>query len=278
MEFIKEIIIVDDFSTDNSLDILENYELKYPKLIRIVSNKEKGGNNARNYGFSLSSGNYIQWLDSDDQLLPNKFEDQLAAFKQNKSVDIVYSDWRLDTYNNEGKIQQSEHKKHKAYDDFLYQLLIDNWSVPNTYLLRREIAEKLHAIKAWNPETKVLQDREYFTMAAILGAKFIYVPGFFSIYNRWNKFSVSAANKILRYENMYKLYCRLEEALKSSNILNRDKIFQYQKILSTQKILLNVYGYSLSIKKEKINIWNAHWPIVNGWRTRLKFILRLLAN
>jgi len=36
-------------------------------------------------------------------------------------------------------------------------------------------------LKAWNPQTPVAQDREYFTLAALEGARFAYVPGYFSV-------------------------------------------------------------------------------------------------
>ena len=71
-EFKLEIIVVDDQSTDESWGILQNYQSEYPLQVFIYKNPEKGGNQARQYGFSKSNGNYIQWLDSDDQLLEGK--------------------------------------------------------------------------------------------------------------------------------------------------------------------------------------------------------------
>ncbi len=214
-DYIKEIILVDDFSTDNSWNILQEYSSKYPLLVKIYKNPIKGGNNARNYGFSMSTGDYIQWLDADDQVADRKLELQLKCF--NESVDIVYSDWILNTYQND-KLVRKEYKKNKQINDFIYHLLADRWSTPHCYLLKRNIAEKLNTIKAWNPDTTVLQDREYFTMAAIEGAKFLYTPGLFAIYNRWNKNSVSQIpNKEKRYQNMQNIFDRFEESIKAQS-------------------------------------------------------------
>jgi glycosyltransferase involved in cell wall biosynthesis len=183
-EYVKEIIVIDDHSTDNSLEVLNAYRAQYPDMVRVYRNKEKGGNHARNYGYQLSGGAYIQWLDADDQVLPGKFAGQLEAFGRFPGTDIVYSDWQLDSYDEGGNLIRQEFKKHRPYEDFLAELLQNNWSPPHNYLLKRSIAGELGDMNAWNPDTPVLQDREYFTLAAIAGAKFQYVPGNFSVYNR----------------------------------------------------------------------------------------------
>src|SRR5579872_3830113 len=97
-EYLKEVIVIDDHSTDQSWNLLSHYQSEYPGIIKIYRNKLKGGNNARNYGFELSEGEFIQWLDADDQLLPGKFAAQLDIFGKHADTDIVYSDWKLDIY------------------------------------------------------------------------------------------------------------------------------------------------------------------------------------
>ncbi|WP_178990249.1 glycosyltransferase [Winogradskyella schleiferi] len=69
-----EVIIVDDGSTDGTLDFLQR--LKQPNLI-VKSNPKKGACAARNYGLSLATGDYIQFLDADDLLDLHKIETQL---------------------------------------------------------------------------------------------------------------------------------------------------------------------------------------------------------
>ena len=81
-KYLHEIIIVDDHSTDNSQEILTRLQKQNPEKTKIFKNPGKGGNNARNYGFSKSTGEYIQWLDADDFLLPGKFEHQIQAFEK----------------------------------------------------------------------------------------------------------------------------------------------------------------------------------------------------
>src|ERR1700722_9877011 len=68
-----EIIVVDDGSTDRSLEILR----RYGPRIKLKSGPNRGGNVARNQGFALSSGRYIQYLDADDYLEPDKIARQV---------------------------------------------------------------------------------------------------------------------------------------------------------------------------------------------------------
>jgi len=83
LNIVKEIIIVDDNSTDDSWDILQRYQKQHPYLIKIYKNPKKGAASARNFGLSKANGKYIQWLDSDDILGKEKINIQLDFLKKN---------------------------------------------------------------------------------------------------------------------------------------------------------------------------------------------------
>lgn len=74
-----ECIVVDDGSTDDSAQVITGYSKKDQriKLYSRPSTKHKGANACRNYGFELSMGDYINWFDSDDIMLPQKLELQI---------------------------------------------------------------------------------------------------------------------------------------------------------------------------------------------------------
>lgn len=85
-----ECILVDDGSTDATAKIIVKYcnadtRFKYYKR---PSNRLKGANACRNYGFEVSKGSYIQWFDSDDVMHPNKLKLKLASL-QKLGVDFV---------------------------------------------------------------------------------------------------------------------------------------------------------------------------------------------
>lgn len=83
-----EFILIDDASTDNSLEILTSYQEKYPKKIKVISLKENVGTAvARNVGLEHATGAYIGFVDSDDYISPLMYEKLLEAL-QTTNADI----------------------------------------------------------------------------------------------------------------------------------------------------------------------------------------------
>jgi len=260
---LHEIIIVDDLSIDNSWEILQNLQKTHSEILKIFKNPKKGGNNARNYGFSKSSGNYIQWLDADDFLLEGKFENQIKKFQENPETDVVYSDWYMDYYENKTKFIKREKRKKAQYTDFTYEILSDNWSANNSYLLKREIAKKLHKIDAWNPKTNVGQDREYITMAALLGAKFSYIHGFYCVYNIWNVNSVSAMGFQERLKHQLVLEQKFRKKVNKNNYSKKVKM-KYLALLNAHTMNACFYNPKLTILN-KFSLFNINWKIIH-WK------------
>lgn len=83
-----EIIIVDDHSTDNSWEIVTKIA-QVDERISVHKNIKKGASSARNYAFSLSSGIYIQYLDADDILHPDKIKDQIVTLLETNRDDVL---------------------------------------------------------------------------------------------------------------------------------------------------------------------------------------------
>lgn len=84
----KELIIIDDGSTDNSIEIIESYLCYgYIRLIKIVKNK--GFANALNHGIELCSGKYIARIDPDDIMISDRLEKQFMFLEKNHEIDLV---------------------------------------------------------------------------------------------------------------------------------------------------------------------------------------------
>lgn len=85
-----EIITIDDASNDKSLEILKEYEKKYPNKIRVYTNPKNLGQGAtRNKGIELATGEYIGFLDSDDYVNFNMYAKMYAMAKKNNNPEII---------------------------------------------------------------------------------------------------------------------------------------------------------------------------------------------
>ena len=125
-----EIIIVDDNSTDNSVEIINNFRLLSFKTI-IKNSKNMGISYSRNIAIDLTSSDYILFLDSDDVLFPDSIEN-IKKFLTTESPDLIYSDYELF-----GIVNRLEKPKYSDYS----QLLLGNIFPISTVIRKKRVEE-----------------------------------------------------------------------------------------------------------------------------------------
>jgi glycosyltransferase involved in cell wall biosynthesis len=90
-----EIIIVDDASTDGTEELIKNFNDS--RILYFRHEKNKGGSATRNTGIKHASGEFVAFLDSDDEWLPEKLEKQMEIFdKAPKTLGVVYTAFRYE--------------------------------------------------------------------------------------------------------------------------------------------------------------------------------------
>jgi glycosyltransferase involved in cell wall biosynthesis len=131
-----EIIIIDDASTDNSINIIKQYVNQH-KSIQLVPNKiNKGVVACRNLGIELAKGSYLCFIDPDDFWEKNKLALQIEAL-ENQNANLCFTDLQIiDENGKKGKI-----RKH-FYNEYSYTSLLKRNFIPHsTLIVKKELLE-----------------------------------------------------------------------------------------------------------------------------------------
>ncbi len=133
-----ELIIIDDGSTDSTVEIIENIS---DSRIKLFYYPNGGLSTSRNRGISLAQGEYISFIDADDLWTPDKLESQWQALQENPQADVAYS-WT--DYIDESSNFLKSGRRIKANGDAFSKLLLfnflENGSNP---LIRQKALEKV---------------------------------------------------------------------------------------------------------------------------------------
>ena len=109
----KEIIVVDDGSTDETLALMTS---EYPEIV-FIQQQNTGVSSARNVGIKRASGDWIAFLDSDDEWLPEKLEIQMKALYENPEIKICHTN---EIWIRNGK-RVNPKKKHEKFGGWIFQ-------------------------------------------------------------------------------------------------------------------------------------------------------------
>jgi glycosyltransferase involved in cell wall biosynthesis len=120
-----ECIIINDGSTDNTEEISKLWCKKDERFIYVKKNNG-GLSSARNAGLIIAKGSYIQFLDADDLLSANKFENTISIFNDNLTLDIVFTNFKM-FRNNLNSIEEPIYDISKI--NFTFETILFNWDL-----------------------------------------------------------------------------------------------------------------------------------------------------
>ncbi|QSR84405.1 glycosyltransferase family 2 protein [Methylacidimicrobium sp. B4] len=176
----KEVIVADDGSTDRTREILEGFG---ERVIVLALPGNSGPSNARNAILAVARGEWIQWLDSDDYLLPPKIETQLREAGE-PSADVLLSPSLIEQWGEDGPGAPWIAHFPDPPDPF-YLWLAFWFPQVGAQLWRREA---LLQIGGWTPG-HLVDDYELYARALQKGLRFGFTPSPGAVYRMGRRFS-----------------------------------------------------------------------------------------
>lgn len=135
-----ELIVVDDGSTDNTKELVQNLQKKDSRIKYVKHEKNKGAAAARNTGIKAAEGKYVAFQDSDDEWFAEKLEKQMRVFENaSAEVGVVYTGfWRIE---NNKKIYIPFSWVKKKEGNIHQELLKGNFITTQSMVVRKECFE-----------------------------------------------------------------------------------------------------------------------------------------
>jgi glycosyltransferase involved in cell wall biosynthesis len=258
-----ECIIIDDGSTDNSEEIINKHiknDSRFKFILRPDSRK-KGAATCRNIGLENATGQFIQFLDSDDAMAPNKFEAQINLLK-NKPIGTLatcrYGISRPST------IQTKIFKGFKTFKDFknpidLLKAFAENFTYfpLHGYLIPTSVAV---TAGKWNEDLTVNDDGEYFTRIILNSSQISFCSTTHVIYKTGagDRIStrVTTENGVESYVQGWNLIDQsiyLKTGIKNHLYVQSAKADLYERLLKENRSLMKTYKYFLDERWQNPN-------------------------
>jgi len=205
---------VDDGSTDGTDELLDTYVEKDSRFQyhHRPKNRQKGANACRNYGFELSKGKYIQWLDSDDILGKAKLESQLSLFNKEASNNLAICRWSTFTVSiDKSKFSNDSnlYKSHEGIESFLKALSnSEGYLPPLAYLMSSKLARDAGK---WNESLIINQDGDFFIRVLCKCGKILYseeAQVFYRVGNSLKTSEFSSKDKAVAAVESWKMIIR----------------------------------------------------------------------
>jgi glycosyltransferase involved in cell wall biosynthesis len=262
-----ELLIVDDYSTDESQELIKSFASKFDNIKAYFNPENKGANYCRNFGIENANGSYIVFLDADDLLTTQCLEGRMNVMNENNTLDFCV--FTMGVFNKKIGDLDSEWKPTSKIplNDFLSHQL--PWAIPQPIWKK----DFLRSLGGFNEEFKRMQDVELHTRALLAeNVLFKQVPSVVDCYYRidenrkdlntfqfMSRWIDAALMYIQRFQSIpnehkkyligtiYETYIQLVFQLKTRKItaeefslLEKKTLNPFIKINKTQYILLSI--------------------------------------
>ena len=196
----REIIVINDGSHDNSLTVIRRFE---SAGIVVINQPNGGASAARNAGLRAARGEFIQFLDADDILHPDKIALQIELLRAHPEASLVSAEWaRFSTTPSAALFIREPNWKDISAVEFL-QLHFETSAMmhPAAWLARRSLLEESGP---WDETLSLNDDGEYFARAMFRASRILFCPGARSYYRSNISGSLSGRKDARSLDSLYR--------------------------------------------------------------------------
>ena len=238
-----ECVIVDDGSTDDTAEQVARF-MDQDARFKFVRQENARQAAAKNNGLRNSAGQYIQFLDADDLIEPQKFEQQVEYLETHPEIDIIYGSMRYFTTENQSDRLYWVWGENKPWmpevsgsgKEILTALVQQNIMVINSPLIRRSVVD---AVGLFDNALPPAEDWDYWLRCAAAGMSFEFkdLPGTLALV-RWHS-SSSSQDRRRMYTSMLSIREKIERLTDDAEVLslNREHMIKDQQILALESIV-----------------------------------------
>ena len=216
-----EILIIDDGSNDGTKEWVK----KSPQDIKYIYQNNQGVSSARNKGIKYAYGDWIAFLDSDDEWLPNKLYEQVKAIGSNPEIKFFHTN---EIWIRNG-VRVNQMKKHKKYGGYIFEKCLDICRVsPSSVLIKKEIFDD---IGTFDESLRVCEDYDlWLRITSKYPVVFLDIPLIYKYGGHAGQLS-----KVNDGIESYRIQS-LEKIIKSGVLNNEQKLIAVNTLINKMKI------------------------------------------
>jgi glycosyltransferase involved in cell wall biosynthesis len=206
-----DVVAVDDGSTDGTGAVLQCLAAAFPARFRIITQPNRGGCAARNTGLKATEGAYVQFLDADDVLLPDKIAGQVALAQRERAPALIVGGYR-NVYPDGSSKEIRPH-----VEDAWMALVRTRLGTTTADLWRRE---DLLRVGGWDEQLASSQDYELAFRLLRTGGRVVWDDRITAEVLKRERGSISRTNELNNWERYIDLRVAVREHLRTSGLPN----------------------------------------------------------